>query len=157
MGYPWVAHVLHMGCPLKQWAAQWTGAAHCLCQLIIISAHGLHMGSSVDRSYPLTFNLIIISDHGLPMGSSDCQTTQWAVKWAAPTLSLRNQWAVGNSNIGFHHASEINYTVVVSASWEDIYCQKVRLQVVSQQKTSNCVLMLEAGIQTYWIELMIKM
>ena len=55
----------------KQWAAQWTGAAHCLCKLIIISAHGLHMGSSVDRSCPLTFNLIIISDHGLPMGSSD--------------------------------------------------------------------------------------
>ena len=61
-----------VGCPLKQWAAQWTGAAHCLCKLIIISAHGLHMGSSVGRSCPLTSNLIIISDHGLPMGSSDC-------------------------------------------------------------------------------------
>ena len=24
------AHVLHMGCPLKQWAAKWTGAAHLL-------------------------------------------------------------------------------------------------------------------------------
>ena len=57
---------LPMGCPLKQWAAQWTGAAHCLCKRIIISAPGLHMGRSVGRSCPLTFNLIIISYHGLP-------------------------------------------------------------------------------------------
>ena len=78
------AHVLHMGCPLKQWAAQWTGAAHYLCKLIIISAHGLHMGSSVDRSCPLTSNLFIISYHWLPIGSSDCYVTKWAV----PTLKL---------------------------------------------------------------------
>ena len=52
-----------MGCPLKQWEAQWTGATHYSCKLIIISAHGLQMGSSVGRKCPLTFNLFI-SDHG---------------------------------------------------------------------------------------------
>ena len=62
---PWAAHVLHMGCPLKQWAAQWTRAAHYLCKLIIISAPGL------------------------PMGSADCKITYWAAQWAAPTLTLR--------------------------------------------------------------------
>ena len=50
VGCPWVAHVLHTGCPLKQWAAQWTGTAHYLCNLIIISARGLPMGSSVGSS-----------------------------------------------------------------------------------------------------------
>ena len=40
VGCPWAAHVLHMGCPLKQRAAQWTEAAHYLCKLSIISAHG---------------------------------------------------------------------------------------------------------------------
>ena len=68
MGSTCAAH----GCPLKQWAAQWTGAAHYLCKLIIISAHGLHMGSSVGRSCPIAFKIFIISDHGLPKGSSDC-------------------------------------------------------------------------------------
>ena len=64
VGCTWAAHVLHLGCTLKQWAAQWTGAAHYLCKLIIISARVLHIGSSVGRSCPLTFNFIIISDHG---------------------------------------------------------------------------------------------
>ena len=78
--------MLHMGCPLKQWAVQWTGAAHCLCELIIISAHGLPMGHN-------------------------------------------------------------NYTVVANASWEDIYIvRKSGSKAVPQQKTSNCVVMLEAGI-----------
>ena len=38
------------------------------------------MGSSVGKSYPLTFKLVtnIISDHGLPMDSSDCYITLWA-------------------------------------------------------------------------------
>ena len=58
---------LHVGFPLQQGAAQWTGAAHYLCKLVIISAHGLHMGSSVGRICPRTFKLIIISDHGPPM------------------------------------------------------------------------------------------
>ena len=40
--------------------------------LIIISAHGQHMGSSVDRICPIALNLFIISDHGLSMGSTDC-------------------------------------------------------------------------------------
>ena len=43
-----------------------------------------------------------------------------------------------------------NYTVVVHASWEDIV-RKSGSKAVSQQKTSNCVVMLEAGIYIYWI------
>ena len=81
----WAAHVLQMDLPLKQWAAQWIGATHCLYKLIIIYAHWLHMSSSVGRTCPLTFNLIIIPDHWLPIGSSDC----YIIQWAAPTLPLR--------------------------------------------------------------------
>ena len=78
VGCPWAAHVLHTGCQLKQWSAQWTGAAHYLCKLIIISTHELYMSSSVGRSYPLTFNLFIISNHGLHTG---CQLKQWSAQW----------------------------------------------------------------------------
>ena len=38
-----------------------------------------------------------------------------------------------------------NYTVEIHASLEDIV-RKTGSKVVSQQKTSNCVVMLEAGI-----------
>ena len=62
VGCPWAAHVLQVGCPLKQWVAQWTGAAHFLCNLIIISAHGLHMGSSVGRSCLLTCDPGVVTE-----------------------------------------------------------------------------------------------
>ena len=78
MGSPCAAH----GLPTEAVGAQWTGAAQYLCKLIIISARGL------------------------PMGSSDRKITWWAAQWAAPTLALSKYWAVGNSKIGFHHASE---------------------------------------------------
>ena len=53
-------------------------------------SHGLHLGSLVGRSYPLTFKLIMISDHGLPMGSSNCYITHSGqLSGQAPTLTLR--------------------------------------------------------------------
>ena len=60
----------------EKWAAQWTGAVHYLCKLIIISARGLHMGSSVGRSCPLTFKIFIISDHLLLIGIVRLHTGQ---------------------------------------------------------------------------------
>ena len=52
-GCPWAAHVLHMGYPLKQWAAQWTGAAHFLCKLNICpwAAYGQLSGQELPTNF----------------------------------------------------------------------------------------------------------
>ena len=46
-----------------------------------------------------------------------------------------------------------NHTVVANASWEKYIVRKSHPKALSQQKTSNRVVMLEAGIKKYWIEL----
>ena len=61
------------------------------CPLIRISAHGLHMFSSVGRSCPLTFNLLIIY---LTMGCPGAAQTVrlhsgQLAQWAALTSTLR--------------------------------------------------------------------
>ena len=50
-----------------------------------------------------------------------------------------------------------SYAVVVNASLEDTCSLKTGSKAVSQQNTSNYVVMLEAGIWIYWVELRIKM
>ena len=113
-----------VGCPLKQWAAQWTGSAHCLCKLIIISAHGLHMGSSVGRSCPLTFNLIIISDHGLA-AHGQLRLLDYIVGSSVGSSNLNAEVVVGSGQLQ-HRLIIImpvnnNHTVVANASWEEIW------------------------------------
>ena len=136
-----------MGCPLKQWAAQWTGAAQCLCKLIIISAHGLHMGNSVGRSCPLTFNLIIISDHGQLR----------LLDYIVGSSNLIAEVVVGSGQLQhrliFIMPVNNNHTVVANASWEKYIVRKSHSKALSQRKTSNRVVILEAGIKKYWIEL----
>ena len=80
---------LHMDCPLKQWAAQWTAASHCLWKLIILSSQGLYLGVSVGRSCPITFNLIVIPHGQLKLlydivGSSNFNAEK-VVELATPT------------------------------------------------------------------------
>ena len=154
VGCPWAARVLHMGCPLTQWAAQWTGAAHCLCKLIIISAHGLHMGSSVGRSCQLTFKFITISDHG------QLRLLDYIVGSSVGSSNLITEKVVGSGQLQHRFSSCL--WVITTQYWlmhlGKIYIvRKSDSKAVSQQKTSNCVVMLEAGIWKYWIELTTKM
>ena len=76
------------------------------------------------------------------MGSSDC----YIVGRSMGSSNLNDEKGVGNSNIGFIMPLNNNYTVVVHASLVDIV-RKLGSKAVSQQKTINCVVMLEAGIK----------
>ena len=87
----WAAQGQPMGWQLKQL----TETAYYLCKLIIISAHGLHMGWTC----PLTFNLIIIQYY-LIMGCPRVNVAQTVIFHILTqhVCNASSDWTVGKNS-----------------------------------------------------------